>query len=54
MLVFQEPLVAFCSWGIWMKLNEDFAAPFPPPPAPRPWEVKELLWGELLEINLPA
>lgn len=26
----------------------------PPPPAPRPWEVKELLWGELLEINLPA
>lgn len=40
LLVFQEPLVTFCSWGIWVKLNDDFAAPFLTPCNSRPWDVE--------------
>lgn len=43
-------IVTFCSCGIGMKLNGNFAAPF----LPTPGRWKELLWGELNKINLPA
>lgn len=36
---FKEHLVKFCSWGIRMTLNGNFAAPFLPTPR-RPWEVE--------------